>query len=85
MSTAFDVEQAILDGRSICHEFDGAGVTDDELVDMAFDALGLDGDEIANVLAARWRTHKHLEGTALFTGGFVEGLLAGVLLARRNA
>lgn len=80
MTTVEEVDEAIVYGRAMCHEFDGADV----LIDTAFDSLGLDGDTIARLLAARWELHRGRTPTELFTNGFVEGLFAGALLTRRD-
>lgn len=84
MTTVEEVDEAIVYGRAMCHEFDGADVDGDELIDTAFDSLGLDGDTIARLLAARWELHRGRTPTELFTNGFVEGLFAGALLTRRE-
>lgn len=80
MTTVEEVDEAIVYGRAMCHEFDGADVDGD----TAFDSLGLDGDTIARLLAARWELHRGRTPTELFTNGFVEGLFAGALLTRRD-
>lgn len=79
MTTVEEVDEAIVYGRAMCHEFDGADGDD-----TAFDSLGLDGDTIARLLAARWELHRGRTPTELFTNGFVEGLFAGALLTRRD-
>ena len=84
MTTAEEVWEAIAYGRAMCHEFDGADVDGDELIDTAFESMGLDGDTIAELLAARWELHRGRNETELFTNGFVEGLLAGAILSRRE-